>query len=152
MAPEGATEGRRSMSAKTTHRAPWAAAAFAGLLYFALAFGAGFVLGACRVLFVAPVIGERAAELLELPIMLVVVVAAARWLSRRLAVPAASRYRLAMGGIALALMLVAEFGLVLRLRGMSVADYLANRDSVSGGAYYAMLVVFAALPLWLARR
>jgi hypothetical protein len=50
----------------------------AGALYFALAFGAGFVLGTIRVLWVVPRVGERTAELMETPIMLVVIMLAAR--------------------------------------------------------------------------
>jgi hypothetical protein len=49
-------------------------------------------------------------------------------------------------------MLVAEFALVLRLRGLSISEYLATRDLVSGTVYYVMLVVFALMPLLLARR
>lgn len=40
----------------------------AGALYFALAFGAGFVLGTIRVLWAVPRFGERTAELMETPI------------------------------------------------------------------------------------
>jgi len=57
-----------------------------------------------------------------------------------------------MGGIALGLLLVAEFALVLWLRGLSISDYLATRDPVSGTAYYLMLAVFAIMPLLVARR
>lgn len=46
----------------------------AGLLYFALVFGAGFILGACRVRWVVPRFGTRTAERLETPIMLLVTV------------------------------------------------------------------------------
>ncbi len=42
------------------------------LLYFALVFGAGFVLGPIRILWVVPRFGTRMAELMEAPIMLVV--------------------------------------------------------------------------------
>jgi len=52
-----------------------------------------------------------------------------------------------MGCIALALLLVAEFGLVLWLRGLSIREYLATRDPVSGTVYYVMLAVFAVMPL-----
>jgi hypothetical protein len=51
-----------------------------------------------------------------------------------------------MGGIALVLLLVAEFGLVLWLRGLSIREYLATRDPVSGTVYYVMLGVFAIMP------
>jgi hypothetical protein len=56
------------------------------------------------------------------------------------------------GRIAFGLMLVAEFALLLRLRGLSISEYLATRDLVSGTVYYVMLVVFALMPLLLARR
>ena len=59
--------------------------------------------------------------------------------------------RLVMGGIALVLMLVAEFGFVLWLRGISIRVYLATRDPVSGTVYYVMLAVFAIMPLLVAR-
>jgi len=81
------------------------------------------------------------------PIMLVVAIAAARWTVLRLAVPSVPSARLGMGGGALVFMLVAEFGLVLWLRGLSIREYLAARDPVSGTVYYLMLAVFAAMPL-----
>jgi hypothetical protein len=59
----------------------------AGVLYFALAFGAGFVLGSIRVLWAVPIFGARTAELMETPIMFVVIALAARWTVRYLAVP-----------------------------------------------------------------
>jgi len=123
----------------------------AGLLYFGLVFGAGFLLGPIRLLWLVPRVGERTAELLELPVMLVVIVLAARWVVARLRVPAAVPGRLGMGGLALALMLAAEFGLVLGLRGLTLAEYLASRDPISGTAYYASLLVYASMPLLVGR-
>ena len=124
----------------------------AGVLYFALVFGAGFVLGTIRTLWIVPRIGTRMSELMETPIMLVISIVAARWTVLRLAVPSVPSARLVMGGIALVLMLVAEFGFVLWLRGLSIREYLATRDPVSGTVYYVMLLVFAIMPLLLARR
>lgn len=123
----------------------------AGVLYFALVFGAGFVLGTIRILWVVPHVGTRVAELIEMPIMLVVTVLSARWLVRRLAVRALLSARLGIGAIALVLLLVAEFGLVLWLRGISVKEYIATRDPVSGTVYYMMLAFFAIVPLFVAR-
>jgi type IV secretory pathway TrbD component len=123
----------------------------AALLYFAIVFGAGFVLGAIRTLWVVPRIGTRRAELMEMPIMLMVTIVAARWIVLHPMIPATVPARLAMGGIALALLLVAEFGLMLWLRGMSIKEYLAARDPVSGRVYYAMLFVFAIMPLFVAK-
>jgi hypothetical protein len=124
----------------------------AGVLYFALVFGAGFVLGTIRTLWIVPRIGTRMSELMETPIMLVISIVAARWTVLRFAVPSVPSARLVVGGIALVLMLVAEFGFVLWLRGMSIRDYLATRDPVSGTVYYLMLAVFAVMPLLMARR
>jgi hypothetical protein len=124
----------------------------AGVFYFALVFGAGFVLGTIRTLWVVPHVGTRMAELMETPIMLVVTIVAARWIVLRLAMPSEPSARLGMGLVALGLMLVAEFGFVLWIRGIPIKRYLATRDPVSGGAYYLLLVAFAIMPLLVARR
>jgi hypothetical protein len=124
----------------------------AGVLYFALVFGAGFVLGPIRVLWAVPRFGTRIAELMEAPAMLVAIFVAARWTARRLALPSTPSVRLGMGGMALGLLLVAEFTLVLWLRGLSMRDYLAGRDAVPGTVYCVMLGVFAIMPLLVARR
>lgn len=124
----------------------------AGVLYFVLVFGAGFVLGPIRILWAVPRWGTRMAELTEAPFMLVVTIVAARWTVRRLGVPSSTSSRLGMGGIALGLLLVAEFTLVLWLRGISMGEYLATRDPVSGTVYYMMLGVIAIMPLLVARR
>jgi hypothetical protein len=92
----------------------------AGVLYFALVFGAGFVLGAVRTLWVVPRVGTRKGELMEMPVMLVVTIVAARWTVLHLALPSAASVRLGMGSIALGLLLVAEFALVLWVRGLSI--------------------------------
>lgn len=92
----------------------------AGVLYFAVIFGAGFVLGLIRILWLVPRLGTRVAELLEAPIMLVITIVAARWIVRRIVVPPTPPSRLGMGGVALCLLLIAEFTLVLWLLGLSI--------------------------------
>lgn len=124
----------------------------AGLLYFALTFGAGFVLGPLRILFLVPRIGTRAAELVELPVMIGISWLAARWVTRRLAVPPRPAPRLAMGAIAGALLLAAEFTLVLRLRGLTLEEYFATRDPVAGAAYYAAVLLLVVMPVLVSRR
>ena len=124
----------------------------AGVVYFAVVFGAGFVLGPIRILWVAPRLGTRMAELLEMPIMFVITISGARWIVRRFAVPLTPSNRLGMGGIALVLMLIAEFTFVLWLRGLSIREYLSGRDPVAATVYYAMLGAFAIMPLLVARR
>jgi len=124
----------------------------AGLFYFAIAFGSGFALGTIRTLWVVPRVGARKAELAEMPMMLGVMIVAARWVVLLLAVPPVVAARLGMGGIALTLMLAAEFGLVRWVRGLSLNEYFANRDRMAGAAYYALLVVFAIMPLFVGKR
>ena len=124
----------------------------AGVIYFALVFGAGFVLGPIRILWVVPRLGARLAELIEMPIMLVVIVVAARWVVRRFALPYILPKRLAMGCVALALLLVAEFGLVLSLRDMSIGDYFETLDPVSGTAFFVMQGLLAIVPALVIRR
>jgi hypothetical protein len=87
-----------------------------------------------------------------MPVMLAVTWLAARWVARRFAMPYAMPARLAIGLVGLALLLAFEFTVVLWLRGLTLADYFATRDPVSGAAYYAMLCVFAAMPLLVARK
>jgi len=122
----------------------------AGALYFALVFGAGFVVGFVRVLWLVPLVGERAAELLEAPLMLAVTIVAARWVVRRRAVPPTTS-RLGVGLVALGLMLVVELTFVLGLRGMTLREYLAGRDAVAGTVYVTMLVIFVLMPLVVRR-
>ena len=123
----------------------------AGILYFALVFGAGFMLGPIRVFWIVPRVGARMAELMESPVMFAVIIVAARWIVRRLAVPSTLSSRLGMGFIALGLLLVAEIMLAHRLWGLSLSEF-ASRDPVSGTVYYVLLGVFALMPLLLARK
>jgi endonuclease/exonuclease/phosphatase (EEP) superfamily protein YafD len=119
----------------------------AGVAYFALVFGAGFVLGSVRVPFLVPRVGARVAELIEMPFMFVVVLLSARFVARRFALPASVAARLGAGLLALALLLVAEAVLVVALQGKALGEYIADRDPVSGGVYVAMLALFALMPL-----
>ena len=124
----------------------------AGTLYFALVFAAGFVLGIIRTIWIAPHFGTRNAELMEAPVMLVVIVPSARWAARCLATPTSWARRLAIGLVALGLLLLAEFTVVLWIRGLTIAQYLADRDPVAGTVYVVMLAVFALMPLLVVRR
>ncbi len=123
----------------------------AGTCYFALVFGAGFVLGSIRFLWVMPHVGTRVAELLEMPIMLGVVYVAARWVVRRSAVPPSVAAWLMVGCLALGLLLGLEFTVVLWLQGLTIRKSMAHRDPVAATAYAVSLVVFAVMPLLVAR-
>lgn len=122
------------------------AVAAAAAVYFAWVFGAGFALGVVRELWLAPRVGARTAQLLETPLMLGVVLIAARASVRRFAVPRRLGARLAVGLLALALLLGAEVALALGLRGLSPAEIVTARDPVAGTVYALALVLFAAMP------
>lgn len=123
----------------------------AGLVYFLIVFGAGFVLAFVRIPFLVPAYGVRTAELLEMPVMLAVIA----WASRRLARkhPGLPRSgRLAAGLVALACLMAAELAVAYFLGARSPSQYIASRDPVSGSVYLASLVFLAVAPaLWHAR-
>jgi hypothetical protein len=120
-------------------------ALLAGLGYFAVVFGTGAVLGTLRVLWLAPAVGARTAELLELPVVIAVAAATARWIVRRMAL--ATGERLAMGISAFLLVLACEFTVVLAARGLTLERYFTSLDPVSGSAYYLALMLFMVLPV-----
>jgi hypothetical protein len=119
----------------------------AAAVYFTLVFGIGFLLGPIRVLFLEPRIGQRAAELTELPLMVVAMTYAAHFIVRRY-----PQRPLGTGMVALAMLLGAEIAVGMALRGLSLAQILFDRDPVSGPAYFASLALFGILPWWLSRR
>ena len=120
--------------------------ALASLSYFGIVFAVGFALGITRVLWLTPLLGERTAELMEIPVMTIVSFLAAGFVVKRFAVPGLLA-ALAVGVIALALLLLLEFSLVLGLRDLTVAEYLATRDPVAGTAYTLSLLLFGLFPL-----
>ena len=125
--------------------------ATAGVAYFALVFGAGFILGSIRVPFLVPHLGERVAELLEMPFMLAVVWLSARFVARRFTLSTATSVRLGVGLVALGLLVAAELVLAVAIQGRSLGEYIASRDRVSGSVYLVLLVLFSLMPLILAR-
>ncbi len=123
----------------------------AGIAYFGLVFGAGFILGAIRVPFLVPHLGERIAELVEMPVMLIVILVSARFVTQRFALPNAVSVRLGTGLLALGLLLTAEVLLAVALQDQSLVQYIASRDPVSGSVYLAMLMLFAVMPFIIGR-
>jgi len=136
--------------AQTNKQQRYKAAMVRGVIYFTLVFGIGFVLGTIRVLWLVPQTGERYAELIESPLMLVAIYFSARLAVRRFPATSAVDYLLS-GAIALVLTLSIEFSVVLSLRGLSLTQYLDERDPVAGAVYLVMLAVFTFMP-WLLGR
>ena len=118
----------------------------ASFLYFALVLGAGFLLGSVRVPFIVPHLGERWAELAEMPIMAVIIFVAAGYILRRYPEVQTRGRALMVGFMALALSVSAELALAVVLQSQSLAEFLASRDKVSGSVYLVMLVAFALMP------
>ncbi len=119
----------------------------AGAAYFAAVFAAGIALGALRVLVVAPAIGEPAATLAELPVMLAIAWLACGAALRGFAVPAGYEARAVTGLFAFALLMVAESVLGAAL-GVSLEARLARVDTLEGAFGLAAQFVFGALPLF----
>ena len=115
------------------------------LSYLGIVFLAGFVLGVVRILWLAPWLGERNAELLEMPFMLFVAYFAAGYVINHFRLPDVTSACL-VGVVALILLLALEFTVVLELRGLSVNEYLRSRDPISIAAYAFSLLVYGALP------
>jgi hypothetical protein len=118
----------------------------AALTYFAIVLGTGFVLGMFRVPILVPRIGERWAELAEMPIMAAVIFLAAGYILRRFPEIALPGRSLAAGFLALAMSVAAELGLAVLLQDQTLAEFIGSRDKVSGSVYIALFVVFALMP------
>jgi hypothetical protein len=112
------------------------------LRYFALVFGAGFLLAFIRIPFLVPRFGVRTAELIEMPVMLIVIALASRWIARR----TGSRNALPTGMLALIFIVAAELAVAALTGGGSPIRYIAAKDPVSGAAYLASLIVFSLAP------
>lgn len=123
-----------------------------GLLYSTLVFVAGFILGRIRLLFVVPKIGERYAELIEMPIMLIGIFDSARFIVRKLQSEVKLNSYLYIGILALLVLLIFEFTLVLGLQGMSIEEYFVSRDPISGTAYVLSLLIYMLMPLLIERK
>ena len=99
----------------------------AGAIYFLLVFAVGWVLGPIRELWLVPHLGRTMGSLLEAPlIVMIAMILAAGWVLRRLNVPYALNARLAVGLVALGILLVAELTGVRWVRGISIQEYLAG--------------------------
>ncbi|MEQ1523371.1 MAG: hypothetical protein ABL936_19070 [Aestuariivirga sp.] len=124
----------------------------AGALYFAIVFAAGFVLGALRVTFIIPFIGELLAVALELPIILFISRIVCRRLVAQFSVPAMVSHRAAMGALAFGLLMLAELGLSILVFDRSGDAYLSHLLTAPGLLGLAGQIVFAAMPLGLLRQ
>jgi hypothetical protein len=120
------------------------------LVYFALVFGAGFLLGPIRVLWLEPRLGPFAATLCETPFLLAAIVLAARSAPRATGVNRGPIPMALVGLIALVFQQAADLAVGVLLRGVSVSKMLSHFATPEGAIYAVLLALFAAMP-WLVR-
>ncbi|MDP2268947.1 MAG: hypothetical protein Q8K46_07230 [Deltaproteobacteria bacterium] len=125
-----------------------------GLVYFALVFALGFLLGTVRTLLVqdAPGGGRLLGVLIELPVMLGASWFFSLYVIRRFAVASTVAARAAMGGLALALLLLAEFLLGALLFGRTPVEHFALYREASYALGLGAQLAFALMPLIQLRR
>ncbi len=118
----------------------------AAISYFVIVFIAGFILGTLRMLIIAPRTGEIAAVAIELPFMIAISWWACGVVVHRLKPASEVPSRLAMGLIALALLLLAETVVSLGL-GLTPSQHVAlyATTPVQLGLFGQLL--FALFPL-----
>lgn len=118
----------------------------AALAYFLAVFAVGFVLGVVREGIVRPRFGTLGAIAMEAPAMLLACWWAARWLVGQFGVAArGARWR--MGTLAFGLLMVAELGGSLVLRGMAPGAWLAHFATAPGALSLALFLAFAVMPV-----
>jgi len=121
-----------------------------GTAYVTAVFAAGFVLGVLRTLVLVPLLGEMAAVLVELPVILAVAwLVCARILRRWPLSPAAA---VGMGAIAFLLLMGAEASLSTLLASRSLAEHLALYAQLPHQVGLAGQLAFAVIPWIQARR
>ena len=115
------------------------------LLYVATVFAAAFALGALRVMLVVPRLGELAAVTLEVPVVLGLSWLVAGRVLRRWPLPRPGQ-RLAMGGLAFALLMLGETILGATLFGRTPAGILAAMATLPGLVGLAGQIGFGLIP------
>jgi hypothetical protein len=121
----------------------------AGLVYFAMVFALGFLLGTLRTSFVvdAPGGSRLIGVLVELPIMLIASWYLCRTVIRRLDVPSVLGSRAIMGATALSLLLLAELLVGVLLFDRSAAVHFSLYRDPSYALGLAAQIGFALMPL-----
>ena len=123
---------------------------FTGTAYVGAVFAAGFLLGVLRTLVLVPLLGELAAVLVELPLMLTIAWLVCGRILRRW--PLSPSSAIGMGAIAFLLLMAAEAGLSTLLAGRSLAEHMAMYAQLPHQLGLAGQLAFALFPWMQARR
>jgi len=125
------------------------------LFYFGLVFGAGFLLGPIRVLWLESRFGPIIATACEAPFMLLAILIAARWVPRVLNIRRDSKALVLIGVGSLVLLQIADFTIGFWLRGFTPKEQFVQLLTGQGIIYAALLALFAIMPwaanCWLGR-
>lgn len=116
-----------------------------GLEYGFAIYAAGFALGLVRALLVTPSIGERRAQLMEAPVVVLIGFFLAGRVCNRLRARPRGALILA-GSVGIVVLLALEVATGILLRGSSARDALVNPDPVAGSVYYAAVLLLLVLP------
>jgi hypothetical protein len=119
----------------------------AGSAYFLVVFAAGFVLGTLRNLLVAPQVGEVAAAVLEVPVMLAISWFVCGWVLEKIHVAPRTMDRLVMGAIALGLLLLAEALVSVGLADVSLSEHFRSYSRPAPRIGLAAQLLYACFPL-----
>ncbi len=124
-----------------------ALSARAGVAYAVTVFAIGFLLGAARVLLLAPRVGATIAVSVEAPIILTASWYVSKIWVTRLAVGAEIRLRILMGVVAFLTLMILEVATSISLFHRSIGEYLAGLRALAGAIGFAAQICFASFPL-----
>jgi hypothetical protein len=119
----------------------------AGVIYFAIIFAVAFALGAVRVLYVIPHIGETGAVMIELPVLLVLSWWVCGAVLKRYAVPQSMGHRALMGLMSFTLLMTAELAVAMFAFGRPPAELFDAFATPGGAIGLAGQIAFALIPL-----
>lgn len=119
----------------------------AGLVYGAIVFALGFVLGSLRDMLLAPLFGRDLIVLIEGPLILLVAWFVAWWLIRGHGVPGRAFDRLAMGAMAFALLMLGEAAIAVFGLGRTLAMHLGAYTTAKGVLELVPQLAFGLFPL-----
>jgi hypothetical protein len=123
----------------------------AGIWWFLVVFGLGFVLGMLRALVTADLFGTLRATLIELPVMLAAGWASCAWAVRRCGVGGDAPARWMMALVFFGLLMAAEQALGIFGFGRSWAEQRAAMTSLPALLGLAAQWLTASFPLWQGR-
>jgi hypothetical protein len=123
------------------------------LSYFALVFGAGCLCGSVRVPLLQPLLGDRHAQLVEMPIMFLAIWKSSHMIVNRLqnqngnGTTSTAFERLMIGIGASVVLLAVEMGLHAMTKGWNgFGNWVSDRDPVAGAFYFGLIGVMVFLP------